>query len=263
MHFDDLMALEPRAEDRFAARIPEDWLQGRTAFGGLLGGLAVRALRQRVEADRPLRTLDVAFVAPVPPGEIEVVPEVYRSGRYATQAGAEVRIGDEIAVRTHAVFGASRPGRIAHVPSCPAPAASFEDGPPLPFLEGLTPEFTRHFEYRLTEGDYPFTGSTRATMGGWVRHRTRATGVEAVVALLDAWPAPVLPLGDAPFFASTVRWSVHLAAPPPDGFDAPLWFKSETVVAQDGYATVSGTLCAAGRPVAWTEQLVAYFERAG
>jgi acyl-CoA thioesterase len=157
------------------------------------------------------------------------------------------------------VFGTDRSSRITVAPDVPAPSKPLADAQRFPFVPGLTPQFTQHFEFRLTEGELPFSGSTEATIGGYVRHLTEASGVEALLALIDAWPAPVLSLGRAPFFASTIRWSAQLVAEPPR-WPEYFWFRSDCVSARGGYATTVGRLYADDVLVAFSDQLVAVFD---
>ncbi|MCP3950866.1 MAG: thioesterase family protein [Desulfobacterales bacterium] len=62
----------------------------------------------------------------------------------------------------------------------------------LPYSEGLTPAFTRHFAYRWALGDLPFSGKGGHEIGGWIqfRERTDCLSEEWLVALADAWPIP-------------------------------------------------------------------------
>ncbi len=43
----------------FTAAVTDDWLQGRSAFGGLQGAFMVSAMRTLVPADMPLRTFQM------------------------------------------------------------------------------------------------------------------------------------------------------------------------------------------------------------
>ena len=45
--------------------VPDDWLQGRTLFGGLQAVIGLAAMRSLV-AEPPLRSLQVTFLGPVP-----------------------------------------------------------------------------------------------------------------------------------------------------------------------------------------------------
>lgn len=260
-HFEALLELT-RSGDRYRATVGESWMQGRSAFGGLTAALCVAALRRHTEDRRPLRSLDIAFVGPVEAGAVDVATEVFREGRSVTHAGATVHCGDTVRARAHAVFGEPRLSKLTVPMARPVPSKPRDAVPRLPFLPGITPTFTQHFDYRMCEGDLPFSGSTRATMGGYLTLTATAAArpsVEAIVAMTDAWPAPVMPLGDRPFPASSVRMSVVMAEPLP-AEPGEFWFRSECVSAAHGYATVVGTLYAGDTPLAWMEQLVAAFD---
>lgn len=258
--FDDITAITQDGPGRWSAVIPEDWMQGRTAFGGLLAALAARAIRREIPRPRPLASLDVSFLAPVPAGPISIDAEVLKEGRFVTQGRAALDAGDGPAVCVHAVFAERRDSALAMTPAAPTPSKGPEGALEFPFIPGVTPAFTQHVRYLQTEGDPPFSGSSRALLGGYCRHRTAATGIEAVVALLDAWPAPVLCLGRAPFPASTVRCACHLVGEPPAGFDGDFFFLASGVSAGGGYATTLAHLWAGDLLVAWSEQLVAVFD---
>ena len=49
--------------------VPDDWLQGRTLFGGLQVAIALAAMRTVAPA-APLRTLQATFLSPVPGGPV-------------------------------------------------------------------------------------------------------------------------------------------------------------------------------------------------
>ncbi len=244
-------------------RVTPEWAQGRTAFGGILAGMACRALRPRVRAERRLRSVLVDFVSPAEVGPVRVDVRVLREGRALTHAEARLLQGDEVRAVAVLAYAEDRTTAIRW-PAAPPPAAP---GPaelaPFPYIEGVTPRFTRSFEYRWVGEAWPFAGGTEAEVGGWVRLREPVTPDDAVVlALLDAWPAPVLPLLREPAPASTVTWMVDLVGT----FDAPAeawWrFAADTVAAGDGLASVEGRLWSAdGRLVAVSRQLVAEFSR--
>lgn len=255
-----LLCMDASSDGVFRATIPDGWMQGRTVFGGLIGALCVRALAARVPADRRLAALDMTFAAPLGPGQVGIVTRIPRDGRSLTFAEADVLFAGASCVRAQAVYSLPRDTALTRKVALPAPSKPRTDGIHMPFLPGVTPAFTQHFDYWLTEGDLPFSGSAQATMGGYCRSKDHASGVEAVVALADAWPSPLLPLGARPFAASTVRWSLHLldsAEPPEDGY---FWFRSECVAAQHGLATTVGVLYSGERAVAWSEQTVAVFD---
>lgn len=252
-------------DGRLVAALPVDWAQGRTLFGGVVAGLALRAAQDAAPPDRRARSVLVSFLRPVLlPGEVAVAARVERAGRAVTQVHAEVLQGGEVAAVAQVALGAPRPSRVA-VPGPPPP----EGLPPeslvaLPYLPGVTPVFTQHYQYRWASGAFPFSSGDTARFDGWARPAVpEPVDAPALLGLLDAWPAPILALLDRPTPASTVSWMVNLDAdPPPGGWPGDAWwrFAADTVAAGDGYATVDARLWTAdGRLVATSRQLVAEF----
>ena len=89
-----LASAEPLA-DGFRLAIPEDWHQGRTAYGGLTAALALHAARLAGGADLPpLRSAQVSFVGPVY-GTVEARARVLRRGRNAVWVAAELLRANE------------------------------------------------------------------------------------------------------------------------------------------------------------------------
>ena len=136
----------------------------------------------------------------------------------------------------------------------------------LPYIEGVTPAFTRAFAFRWTDGAYPFSGAEQAGLGGWCRHRDDPgpDPYVALVGLLDAWPSPVVSMFRRPGPASSVTWS-SLFYEVPAAIDAHQWwwYGSEAVAAGHGYAGFRASLYGpSGRLAATVEQLVAVFDRA-
>src|SRR3954447_617843 len=275
--FSTAMHLTPIGDLRWAAHLPGDWAQGRTTFGGLIGALAARVATQVVGAERPLRTLDVAFIAPLPAGPAELDVEVLGAGKAVTQLVVNVRSAGVLGARVHVVAGAARVSglRVQTGPSEMVPGDPAEQGVELPFRAGVMPDFGQHIEYRWCSPAFPFTGGgpETARCGGWARHRSPAHGLEAKLALLDAWPPVVLPMASGPIPASTVRWAIHLAGPEdlaapegidPAGFDLDrqwVWYEARTVQCADGYATAYASMYAEGRLLAWSEQLIVVYDR--
>ena len=252
------MDLEPHSNG-WRATVPEDWAQGRSAFGGLTAALAIRALRARLGDERPLRGIDVAFVGPLG-GEVDIAVDVLREGRHLTHATVTLRTEGKVAARAHGVLGTGRESSIKVDVPPPSPSVPFEQATPWPYIAGMMPAFTQHIEFRGSEGDLPFSGSNRATMGGWARIREGVPAtIESLVAMTDVWPGPMMPLATKPMPASTIRMSVNVLDPPPAGFDGHYFFRSECTHAAHGYATVGGTMWAEQVAVARMEQLIAYF----
>src|ERR1700754_4768562 len=74
--------------------VPEDWLQGRTLFGGLQAVVGFAAMRTLAPA-APLRSLQVTFLAPVPGGPVRARARILRSGKSTTHVEARIVDGDD------------------------------------------------------------------------------------------------------------------------------------------------------------------------
>jgi acyl-CoA thioesterase len=267
--FETASALTRTGDATWTATLPPDWAQGRTTYGGLQAALATSAAAELAGADRRVRTLDVGFAAPLVAGPVEIAAEVLGSGRSATQVQVSLLQDGVLGCRAYVVAGVDRASSIAvpgAAPGSPAatPDASEDPGTELPYLEGVMPVFTQHVVQRWCGDAFPFTGAgpEGARIDGWCRHRTPASGLAAVVGILDAWPPTVLPMAPGPAPASTVRWSAHFVEPVPPGAEKG-WFRYEgrTVHAADGYATSYARLYSGGRLVVWSEQLNVVYDR--
>ena len=260
--FADQLAWIRADEQRWEGTFDPSWAQGRATFGGVQTALALQAMAALVPPERRARAVTTTFLGPVSPAPAALEARVLRAGRALTSATAELWQGGSLRATFSASFGEDRPSAVQvqpdRRPAVPPPDAA----PEQPYLDGVTPTFTQHFAYRWTHDSYPFTGSDTAVVGGWVRHRTAAPWVAgAAVGLLDAWPAPVLPLLRGPAPASTASWTAYLidlpaAVSPEDWW----WFEADARWAGGGYATTQGRLFAPdGRLAAHMEQLVVVF----
>jgi acyl-CoA hydrolase len=266
--FEETAAVTRQGDNRWRAELAPDWMQGRTVYGGLQAALATTVARDVAGPDRPLRTLDIGFVAPTSPGPVELDAEVLGSGRSATQLQVSLRQGGELRCRVFVVAGAGRETSIVVPGEQPVaePGEPEEQGFEFAYVEGVMPVFTQHVEMRWCSDALPFSGAgpEGTVVRGWCRHRTPASGVEAVVGLIDTWPPSVLPMTTYPMPASTVRWSAHLLEPVAPGEEKGwFWYESTTVHSRDGYATSRAGLWSGGRLVVWSEQLMAVYPKRG
>lgn len=245
-----------------ALTVPEDWGQGRTAYGGLLAAVAVHALRPQVPPERPARSLFFQFLGPICPGErIQVRAEILRAGKSLTVGQVTLSVKGEPSFVGLITYAASRPSS-AQAPGDPAPSwPAPEELPAVPFASELTPKFTRAFDYRWVEGALPFSAASQGQFGGYFAYRDEPGAAEtALLGMFDAWPPAALPLLDGPAPASSVSWSVHLFEQPE--VRARQWwrYRAHTVAAGQGSATTRAQLFHPdGRLIACGEQLVALY----
>ncbi|MFT5681766.1 MAG: acyl-CoA thioesterase [Myxococcota bacterium] len=261
--FDEITTWQPDGDGTWSHTVGEDWGQGRAAFGGVQTAAALRAMRSLVDPDRTPRTIATSYIGPLAPTPATLTARIIRAGRALTSAQALItQDGREVAL-FQASFGAPRPSGLRIQPPTRPQRPDPDERPAMPFLPGIIPAFTQKFDYRWTNGQPPFTGHDTPYLGGWCRHRTPATdGFSTAVALLDAWPAPLLPMLTVPAPASTVSWTAAFIDVPEQSPDGWWWLDAEGVTAADGYGTTRGRLFAPdGRLAAHMEQLVVVFDK--
>lgn len=263
MTFDEVLA-GFAARPQGAVRVPQNWSQGRASFGGLVGGLLYKAMEAQCEPDRGLRSMAVSFVGPLASGEDAFVSsEILRQGKAVSQLEARARQNDQVVAAAIASFGAPRESSVSVAPE-PAPAAPDPDScQQLPYIEGVTPEFTRQIEMRWAFGGLPFSNRKDRDMGGWMRFREGSGSMTAahLVALIDAWPPALLPHLKAYAPASSLSWTFELVQPQPV-LGATDWLLYRAVIDQagDGYGqTSAGIWTAGGDLIALSRQTVAVF----
>lgn len=210
MQFSDAIEGITRDGDGFVATVSEDWLQGRSTFGGLQAALALRAMRAHVDAAVPLRTLQVTFVAPVPAGRVRLVARLLRKGSSATQVEARIVAGDgSTLLLAVGVFGAARESAISLAP--PTAAANGDGDLRMRWVPGITPAFTQHFDARWRRGGLPFSGSRDREQQVEIALKDRGPMTEAhVVAYADFIPPVALAMLGELAPGSSMTWMLEL-----------------------------------------------------
>ncbi len=256
MLFSEALATLHAADGGWQALIGEDWLQGRTLFGGLQAALAVRALRQCIPQQWPLRVVQTTFIAPVPPGPVRIEGHVLRTGQSAIHAQARIVERGKTLCSVLAIFGQGRASALRLTPAQPDRGERADEKTELPYGAGIAPPFTQHFVMRWTGGRPPFSGATANTTRIHVRHREAQVLDEAhAIALADTVPSPGLSMLTQPAMASSLTWMLefvdHRFGFPHEAF----WrMDTEVTAGGDGYLAQSallwnpdGVLCALSR----------------
>lgn len=236
MTIDSLLSRASAQGDGLALTPESSWLQGRSWFGGLQLALAVRAARQHV-IDRPLRSIQTTFIAPVSAESAAVASAtVLREGRSVTHLRAEIRQNDALCFDSVMVFGEARESAIRErrrVAADVDPAGLESMG----HVEGLTPAFLQHYDQRWSIGSRPFSSVTDPAAQIYVRRRPTTPITESeLVALADAIPSPALSLFSRPTMASSVTWSLELTRDLDKVVDGWLRFDVTLHDSHDGYA---------------------------
>ncbi|AKJ30294.1 acyl-CoA thioesterase [Caldimonas brevitalea] len=247
--------------------ITDDWLQGRTTFGGLISACAVAAMREVAGAQWPtgvrLIALQTNFVGPVGLGQMDVEVQLLREGKNLRQVQAVVRQAGETAAVLLGVFGVARETalpRLAPVP--PAVPVTPGDAAPLPYIAGMTPNFTQHLDFRWAEGHLPFSGQDTWQARVYARLKDDKVDDELLTVLLaDAAPTAAISRLTTRVPSSSVSWALELAAPSRAGTGDGYWrIDKDTRAAAGGYVNDTTTLWTPnGELAAFGYQVVAVY----
>ena len=259
--FAELMGSLVRSGDAWTVTVGDDWLQGRTLYGGLPSALCYEAATRHFADLPPLRAAKFAFVGPAS-GTLTIRVEEMRRGKSTAFIGVDL-IGEAgLATRAIFCFGAPRASRVRHSvvpqPAVPPPDKS------IPFFGDAKPplNFMQHFEWRRAGGHLPLSRADDPTMLIWLRHRDVAAkpSVSSLLALADAPPPAAIVLFDQFAPLSTMTWSIDLHADAIATDDG--WFLVRTTADSvgDGYSGQAMTVWnAAGAPLMSSRQSVAVF----
>ena len=234
--------------------VPDSWLQGRTAYGGLSSALALHAAMASDSDLPPLRSALVAFIGPLS-GAITIRAERLRRGRNAAFVQADVTSEAGLGLRATFVFMGPVPSRLDQ--RAPVGPAVSPPGPDDQILRGHPAvPFTGNFELV----DAPGTGP--AEWLRWVRLKDRE-GLHPMVELMavaDCLPPAAMKLLGGPAPVSSMTWQLNLLADTPVTQDG--WWLLQAVAghARDGSSSQRmGIWSADGTAIADQMQSVAVF----
>ncbi|MFO1256607.1 MAG: thioesterase family protein [Sphingomonadaceae bacterium] len=219
MSLPQVLAAARPIDGGIAATVPENWMQGRTAYGGFSAALALVAAQLLVDGLPPLRSATVNFVGPLA-GEIEVRARLLRQGRNATWISAEASGEAGIGLTATFVFMGAVEASSLHLHDVPMPAdvVPLDQAVPLPGRAG--PSFAPNLERRF---GLPQSDERKPEICWWERLR-EVEGLDPMVALIllaDALPPGVMPL-TGPAAISSMTWLINLLTPLPETDDG--WF---------------------------------------
>ncbi len=243
----DLLASAQRTETGFTTEIPSNWLQGRTAYGGLSSALALAAAKQ-VEPDLPpLRSAQVAFVGPLA-GPVTVTATKLRRGRNAAFIQVDIVSEAGLGLRTTFVFMAQLESTIDH----DGTAAARHTPPPADaeLYTGPKEFFTGNFNFFDLKAD---TRSTQWLRWGRLIDRAGLDPEVELMALGDALPPAAFRLFAKMTPLSSLTWQINILQPAPVTRDGWWLLEAETDSARSGYSSqtmrmwdADGTLVAEG-----------------
>jgi acyl-CoA thioesterase len=253
----DILAAAQMRDSTLAARVPDTWMQGRTAYGGLTAALALEAARRSQPDLPPLRSAQIAFVGPLA-GEVRVETALLRRGRTAAYIEANVFGEDRLGLRALFVFMTGLQSSIDYAgTNCPD-VPDFADAAPA--MANPDPKFfTGNLEYRHA---LPIEERHTPDLMRWVRLRDR-TGLDPMVELMaigDALPPAAMALFAKPGPISSMTWMLNVLTPQPVTTDGWWLSRSTADLARDGSSSQIMQMWNAGRqPVVTGMQSVAIF----
>ena len=260
MNLTALFAAARIADGAVSMQIGDDWMQGRSLFGGIQAAVGWRAMRTLVPAALPLRTLQMTFIEPVPSGTVTASARVLRAGKNTMHIEAQLQDGNQLQASMIAVFGSARASAVRHdVPPPPPPAFA---GKPLRFVPGVTPSFMQQFKVNLVSGAGPFSNTQTNTASFELGLLDEGSATEGhLLVLADFVPPVALSWMSKIVPGSSLTWmfemlSEDFAAYPLAGWRA----DAQMVAARDGYTSQSTTLSAPdGTAVALSRQSMVVF----
>jgi acyl-CoA thioesterase len=250
----DLLAAAAPIEGGFTTTIPEDWKQGRTAYGGLSAALALHAAMQAEPDLPPLRSAQVAFVGPLA-GDVTVTATKLRRGRNAAFIQSDLVSEAGLGFRATFVFMAPLASAIAH--DTAQRATRPPPGADATLYTGPDHFFTGNFNFL----DVKDTGPAEWLRWARLREREGLHPMVELMAIGDALPPAAFKLLDnrqAPL--SSLNWQINFVAPEPATTGGWWLLHANADLARDGYSSQRMTIWnAAGDPIAEAMQGVAIF----
>jgi acyl-CoA thioesterase len=241
--------------------LPADWLQGRTAYGGLSAALCLEATTRCFTDLPPLRSAQFCFVGPAT-GLLSIKLQMLRRGRSAVHVGAELHAESGLGVRATLCFGTSRPSKLRGAFHPEMPTIAKPDACPDYFSWPNRPNFTNHFDGRLAVGDLPVSKGGNPSMGVWLRHREAGddTNLVRLLALADALPPAAAVLFEEWAPISTVTWSIQMLTEQPHT-ESGWWYSNcQAESVEQGYSTQTTTIWSnCGQPILTAQQTIAIF----
>lgn len=239
--------------------VPDDWLQGRTLFGGMQAIVGLAAMRS-LGPTAPLRSLQVTFLAPVPGGAVHARAKILRSGKSATHVEARIVDGENTLAFMVGVFGLPRTSAVTLRPL--QPQVTPENPVDAKSIRGVTPNFTQHFKARWIVGGLPLSGVERADNVIELAMRDKGNATEShVLAFADFIPPIALSYLKTPVAAASLTWMLELLTEDVSSLPLEGWRMDATMsAAHNGYINQSLTLWGPGGvPVALGRQTMVVF----
>jgi len=201
----------------------DDWMQGRTLYGGASALIAYTMAVRAFPDLPPLRAGQVSFVAPVGK-DFEVDAQVLRQGRNVTQLRSEIYTDGKLALTAFFLFGTAREANAYHESSKPSdwPGSPKDNAPITPKHAPAFIEKNFDLRYGQEKG-----GDHGATVRRWARLKENhgLDPISKLVLMGDVMPPGAMRSMQRLGPLSSINWSFNVLDPEsqsPDG-----WYLAE------------------------------------
>ena len=244
--FAETTSIERVDDNLYEGIVDKRWWVVRGPHGGYLSAIALRALMETLDdPDRPVRSFTTHFTAAPKEGPIRIATKIERAGRNMTFITARTTQDDQPVMLSLAAFSGPWEGfefDDAPVPDVPCPDEAF----PVPIEGENIPAFLGNFDMRWAIGDPPFSGSSEAVLGGWMRLREpEVVDAPLMATFLDAWAPVVFPRSKDPIVAPTIDLTMHFrSALPIERAQSEDFYlgRFSSVLGRDGFFEEDGTI---------------------
>jgi acyl-CoA thioesterase len=228
---DTLLGGASAADGRWHYSITPDWMQGRTAYGGISAAVALDAALRDHPGDAPLRTAQIGFVGPV-------ATQLVRHSKSSRFVQADVSSGSGFGTSALFTFSLPRTSHVDHeITPMPAIAA------PLDLVSvpehAMRPAFTNHFDMKPAGGPGFGHAKESAEILTWVRWIAPPTcpAQVALLAMADALPPAALTLFTQFGPLSSSSWICHFLTDVPASDDGWWLLSSRSTHVRRGFST--------------------------
>lgn len=254
-----LARLGPAGPHGLGLTIPENWMQGRTTYGGLTAALCLEAARREVP-DLPVRSVQVAFVGPVG-GRVNLETRLLRRGKNTAFVRTSLLVEGVIMAECISAFGAQRQSTL-DFKQVPMPEAGNPDLLDSFFASDRRPNFSKNFNVRQAFGAPPVSGSSQRSIGLWLRNIDPQTPQDAtaILAIADCPPPAAMSMLARPAPISSMTWMAEFLTD--DIHTENGWWFSQSLAesATAGYSSQDMRLWnSSGNPILIGRQTIAVF----
>ncbi len=238
-NYSEMMADFLASGPDYIADLPENWKQGRTAFGGLTSALLLAAITNDHSELPPLRTAQINFIGPAI-DKLSVRHQMLRRGKNnVTLSGT---LDSEAGAGTHGFFTFGVTRDLPQEMDYPLKEITESPDQAPPFHETLegAPSFLHNMDRRWVAGPRFMEGSDNPDMLIWGRLKDPKSwdnGLLPLIVLADTPPAAFGHL-TKPFRAlSSMSWHINMLSDDLSTEDGWWLMRSKTGFIKDGYSS--------------------------